>query len=103
MSAKQKDLGSSPANDQKVLCRFFRFCETFFRNFFKCLQSVLPSFFFCFAKQCMFKNSQSPPPFYIFRHYATYRRPKKFKTISKESSEICFQFFPHAGTVEENT
>ena len=36
---------------------------------------------------------------YNFRDYATYRKPKK---ISKKNSEF-FQFFPNAGTVEENT
>ena len=54
----------------------------------------------------MFKNSQRPP-FYIFRHYATYRRPKsfreKFSKIISKKVRIFFQFFPHAGTVEGNT
>ena len=39
--------------------------------------------------------------FYIFRHYATYETKKKSKKIFKKSD--FFQFFPHAGTVEENT
>ena len=42
----------------------------------------------------MFKNSPRAP-FCIFRHYATYRRPKK--------NFGNFLFFPHVGTVEENT
>ena len=45
----------------------------------------------------MFKNSPRVP-FYIFRHYATYRRPKKIGTM-----RLTGEFFPHAGTVEENT
>ena len=65
-----------------------------------------PSFFSYFAKEWMFKNSQRPP-FYIFRRYVTYRRPKKIseKKFEKNSQKIriLFQFFPHAGTVEENT
>ena len=43
------------------------------------------------------------PPFTIFRHYATYRRPKKNDKNFEKISEIFFQFFPNAGTVEENT
>ena len=52
----------------------------------------------------MFKNFQMPP-FYIFWHYATYRRPKKFEKKTKKVQKNCnfFHFFPHAGTVEENT
>ena len=45
----------------------------------------------------MFKTSQRAP-FRIFRHYATYRRPKNF-----EKNSGFFKIFPHAGTVEENT
>ena len=81
MSAKQKDVGSSPAQDQNFLCRFFRLCETFFR---KCLQRVPLHFFSYVAKEWMFKNSQRPP-FYYFRDSATYRRPKNTrKKISKK-------------------
>ena len=36
----------------------------------------------------------------MFRHYATYRKPKKFEKNLK-SSEIFFPIFPQAGTVEE--
>ena len=60
-----------------------------------------PSSFFYFAKECLFKNYQRPP-FYIFRHYATYRR-KKIEKKFRKKIRIFFQFFPHAGTVEENT
>ena len=55
-----------------------------------------PFIFFYFAKEWMFQNSQRAP-YHIFRHYATYRRPKKSK------KNHFFPFFPHAGTVEENT
>ena len=41
-------------------------------------------------------------PLHIFRHYATYRRPKKYLKTSKKI-RIFFQFFSHVGTVEENT
>ena len=78
-----------------------------FSHFLKMSPKGTPSFFFYFAKEWMFKNSQRPP-FYNFRHYATYRRQfKKYfeKKIEKNSKKfgIFFQFFPHAGTVEENT
>ena len=40
--------------------------------------------------------------FYIFRHYATYRRlQEKFEKIPKRIEE--FHFFPHSGTVEKNS
>ena len=39
--------------------------------------------------------------FYIFRHYATYRRRKKVR--KKIFEKILFQFFSQAGTLEENT
>ena len=41
-------------------------------------------------------------PFYICRHYATYRGPEKFKKFSKKKY-FFFLFFPHVGFVEENT
>ena len=61
-----------------------------------------PSFFSNFAKQWMFKNSQQPS-FYIFRHYATYRRPKKIRKKNNLKKILKLEFFPQAGTVEENT
>ena len=107
MSVKQKDVGSNPAHDQKIFyAGFFRLGETFFRNF---LMSPKPPFiFFLFCKRI---DVQKLPKatFYIFRHYATYRIPKKFKTIFEKNFEKkfqnsdFFQFFPHAGTVEKNT
>ena len=74
MSAKQKDVGSSPAHDQ---------------NFFRHVSKGSP-FNFLFCKK-MDVQKLPKGPFYIFRHYATYRIPKKS------------DFFPRAGTVEENT
>ena len=114
MSANHKDVGSSPADDQKFFVQVFWLCETFFHKFFKCLQRVPPSFFFYFANKWIFNNSQRPH-FYIFRHHATYRRPKKNfekklerkfrKKIEKKIQEkfYFFKFFPLAGTVEKNT
>ena len=88
-SAKQKDMGSSPALDQNFFVQFFfGFVRLFFRKY---LQRVHPSFFCLFCKKWMFKDSQSAP-FYMFRHYATYRKPKKFEKKLK-SLEFFFQFF----------
>ena len=45
-------------------------------------------------------------PLLHFRHYATYRRPEEIRKKNRKKSKtirIFFQFFPHAGTVEENT
>ena len=82
---------------QTFLCRFFGIVRLFFRNFLKCLQWVhLRFFLFCKRKDVQKFPKSS---FYIFRHYATYRRSKKFR----KKFEMFLQFFPHAGTVEENT
>ena len=91
MSAKQKDVGSSPAHDQKFFVQFFSAWWDF-RNFFKCLQRV-PLHFFLFCKR-MDVQKLPKAPFYIFRNYATYRGPKKWKEIRKKISKK---------TVEENT
>ena len=57
-----------------------------------------PLFLTC--KKWMFKNSQRAP-FHIFRYYATHRRQKNREKISKKFD--FFKFYPHEGTVEENT
>ena len=88
-------MGSSPALDQNFFVQiFFRLCETFFRKY---LQRVHPSFFCLFCKKnWMFKDSQSAP-FYMFRHYATYRKPKNSKKkIKKVVKVIVLQFMPQA-------
>ena len=74
-----------------------------FSQFSKCLQRVPPSIFSIFQRNACSKNSPRAP-FYIFRHYATCRRPKKIskKKIRNKISDF-FSIFPHAGTVEENT
>ena len=55
-----------------------------------------PSFFLLCKRMDVQKLPKAP--FYIFQQYATYRRPKK---IEKKFQEL--HFFPHVGTVEENT
>ena len=62
-----------------------------------------PSFiFFYFAKECMFKISQRPPFLYFSVPCdlpETKKNWKKFVEKFQKKSD----FFPHAGTVEENT
>ena len=92
-SAKQKDMGSSPVLDQNFFLQiFFGFVRLFFRKY---LQRVHPSFFCLFCKKWMFKVSQSAP-FYMFRHYATYRKPKKFEKKFKKFG-IFFSNFSSSG------
>ena len=76
---------------------FFRLGETF-RNFFKCLQRVPLHFFPILQKNGCSKTPKGP--LLHFRHYATYPRPKNIEKIQKNL--IFIEFFPHAGTVEEN-
>ena len=79
----------------KILCvGFFVFVRLFPQIF--SMSPKGPLHFFYFAKEWMFKNFQRAL-FCIFWQYATYRRPKKWKKSEN------FLFFPHAGTVEENT
>ena len=89
MYAKQKDVGSSPAHDQKFFVQVFRLCETFFRKFFKCLKGP-PFIFFLFCKT-MDVQKLPKAPFNIFRNYATYRRPRKIsKNVSEKIQKIFF-------------
>ena len=63
------------------LTSFFRHCETvqnsdFFPNFFYCSTHQ----FSIFCNRMDVQNIPKGPPFYIFRHYATYRKlQKKFR------------------------
>ena len=68
----------------------FWLSETFFRKFFKCLQKV-PLYFFLFFQR-MDVQKLPNAPFYICRHHATYRGPKKFKNIFKKINFL-FYFF----------
>ena len=88
-------MGSSPAHDQNCFCAGFSALCDFFSQIFL-MSPKDPFHFFYFAKEWLFKNSQSPP----FTFFGTMRltgEQKQFKKID------FFHFFPHAGTVEENT
>ena len=68
------------------------------------MSSKGPSNFFSILQKNGFSKTPKGPPFYIFRHYATYRRPeKKFEEKNSKKIRTFFQFFPLAGTVKENT
>ena len=74
----------------------------FVRLFFECLQRVHHSILFYFAKEWMLENSQRPP----FTFFGTMRLTgdqEKFREKNSKKFGIFFHFFPHAGTVEENT
>ena len=86
MSAKQKDVGSSPAHDQYIYCAgVFRLGDTFFRKFLKCLQRVPPSFLYFFAKVWMFK-----PPKGLLLHFSTLCDLPETKKIRKKISKKSF-------------
>ena len=50
----------------------FRLCETFFRKFFKCLQSV--PFHFLFCKRMDVHKTPKDPPFQFFRLWGFFRK-----------------------------
>ena len=77
MSAKQKDVGSSPAHDQKIFCAvFFSAWGDIILQIFLLSPKGPPFIFFLFSKRmCIQKLPKAP--LYFFRHYVTYRKPKK--------------------------
>ena len=69
------------------LSSFFRHCETdFFPNFFYCSSHQ----FLIFCNRMDVQKIPKRPPFYIFRHYATYRKLQK---NSKKNLEFFFSIF----------
>ena len=102
MSAKQKDAGSSPAHDQKFFCAgFFRLGETFFANLLN-ISKGSPLHFFLF---CRTMDVRKLPKAHLFNFSALCDLPETKKNSKKkfEKNGFFFNFFPHAGTVEENT
>ena len=73
---------------------FFWLGETFFRKFFKCLQRAPLHFFPILQMNGCSKTPKGSP----FTFFGTMRL-----TGDQKNFERKFQFFPHAGTVEENT
>ena len=96
MSAKQKDVGSSPAHDQKnVLCRFFfRLVRPFSANFLN-VSKGSPFILSYFAKEWMFKNSQRPPCIHFSALCDLPETKKNRKKIRKkiQKNRIFFNFF----------
>ena len=61
-----------------------------------------PSFFSILQKNICSKTTKGPP----FTFFGTMRLTgdqKKCRKKTQKNCEFVFQFFPHAGTVEENT
>ena len=81
-------MGSSLALDQKFLCMLFRLCETFFAN----VSKGYPFNFFIFCNRIDVQKVPKGPPFTFFG-------TMRLTGDSKKSEN----FFPHSGTVEENT
>ena len=91
-------MGSNPAFDQNFFVQiFFRLCETFFSQ----ISPKGPPVIFLSILQEM-DVQRLPESFYMFPHYATYRKPKKIRKKNLKSLDF-FAVFPQAGTVEENT
>ena len=72
---------------------FFGLVRLFFANFLN-VSKGSPFFFSYFAKK-MFVQKLPKAPFYIFRHYVTYRRLQK--------NRFFFNFYLLRGALEENT
>ena len=97
MSAKQKDVVPVPPLTKNFLCRFFWLCETFFAIFL--MSPKGPPSFFLFCKRM---DVQKLPKGPLLHFSALYDVPET-KKIRKKIKNGIFHFFPHAGTVEENT
>ena len=78
----------------------FVLVRLFFANFSNVSKGSPFHFFLFFQRMDVQKLPNTP--FYICRHYAIYRGPKKFKKTFKINL-FFFLFFPHVGFVEENT
>ena len=98
MSAKQKDVGSSPVHDQKFFVQvFFGLVRLFFANFLNVFKGS-PFIFFLFCKRMYVQKLPKAP---LLHFSALCDLPKKFE---KKFEKIgFFPIFSHAGTVEENT
>ena len=77
MFAKQKEVGSSLTLDQFFCARNFGFVRLFFANFFNVSKGSSLQFFLLFCNRMDVQKIPKGALFYIFRHYATYRRLQK--------------------------
>ena len=83
---------------KNIFLQFFQLCETFFRNF---LNVSKGSPFILFLRDGCSKTPKGLP----FTFFGTMRLTGDQKNSTKNFKKIgiSFQFFPHAGTVEEIT
>ena len=106
MSAKQKDVGSSPAHDQNFFVQvLFRLGETFFAIFY--MSPKGPRFIFFLL--CKRMGVQKLPKATLLHFSALCDLPEtkknskeKFRKKNSKKFGFSFKFFPHAGTVKEN-
>ena len=92
MSAMQKDVGSSPALDQKTFVQvFFGLLRLFSANFLN-VSKGSPFIFSYFAEEWMFKNSQRQP---LLHFSALCDLPETKKNFEKnfKKIQIFFNFF----------
>ena len=99
MSTRQKDVGSSPAHDQKFFVQVFSgFVRLFFANFSNVLKGS-PLHFFPILQNGYSKTPKGPP----LTFFRTMRLTAD-KKISKKNFKKNWIFnFSQAGTVEKNT
>ena len=111
MSAKQKNVGSSPAHDQNFFVQVFSgLVRLFFRKYFKSVQRA-PLLFLPILQKNRCSKTPKGHPFTFFGTMRLTGDRKRFqkhfgKKNSKKNSKknrIFFQFFLHTDTVEENT
>ena len=101
-------MGSSPTLTKNFLCWFFGLCDTFFRKIFNVCKGS-PFIFSYFAKDRLCSKTPKGPLFHFSAlcdlpeaNKISIKIQKKFGKNTKKI-RIFFQFFSHAGTVEENT
>ena len=78
-------MGSSPVLDQDFFVQVFSALWAFFSQSFSTSPKGPPSVFSILQKNGCSKTLQDAP-FYIFRHYVIYRRPKNIKKYFKKVS-----------------
>ena len=101
MSTKQKDVGWSPAHDRKFFVQVFRLCETFFANFLN-ISKGSPFIFSLFCKTMDVQKLRKAPLLHLSALCDLPETKKNFEKKFQKTLDF-FQFFPQAGTVEENT
>ena len=105
MSAKQEDVGSSPVHDQNFFVQvFFGLVGLFFAIFLNVSIGSPLHFFPTLQKNGYSKTPKGPLlPFSALCDLLETKKIRKRYFEKKIQQNSDFQFFPHAGNVEENT